>query len=188
MTVEKLQEVFGEWPLRVGKFEKVSYEQFRKDWLETFAWPEDEKLRSEELIKDAYNTMPVPVRADDGSSGFDFYSPLNFDLIPNKDINIPTGIKVQMLPGWYLSCHPRSSLGFKYYCRLSNTTGIIDASYYNNPKNEGHCFIKIRNESTKIMIVRKGDRFCQGIFNIHGITYDDNASGTRTGGLGSSGK
>ena len=188
MNTEKLVEVFGEWPLRMGGFMKVSYEQFKKDWLNTYSEPGDEELRSEKAIKDAYNTLNLPTRADIRSCGYDFYSPLDFVLDPDEDINIPTGIKVWMLPGWYLSCHPRSGMGFKYYCRLCNTTGIIDASYYNNPGNEGHCFIKIRNEGNHRMVVHKGDRFCQGIFNIHGVTTDDNTFGIRTGGLGSSGK
>ena len=188
MNIEKLKEIFGEWPLRVGQFYKVSYDQFRKDWLDTFSEAGDTELREEDVIKDAYDTLALPVRSDDGSAGHDMYSPLDFVLDPGDEIKIPTGIKVQMLEGWYLMCVPRSGMGFKYYVRNANTIGVIDASYYNNKDNEGHCYIKIRNEGMKRMEVHKGDRFCQAIFHIHGITEDDNASGERSGGIGSTGR
>lgn len=188
MTIEKLKEIFGEWPLRVGEFHKVSYDQFRKDWIDTFAEPTDADLRDERMIADAYDTLSLPVRNDEGSAGYDMYSPVDFVLEPGEEIKIPTGIKVDMLIGWYLMCCPRSGLGFKYYCRLSNTIGVVDASYYNNKDNEGHCFVKLRNEGNKRMEIHKGDRFCQVIFQMHGITNDDNASGTRNGGFGSTGR
>lgn len=187
MNVEKLKEIFGEWPLRVGEFHKVSYDQFKKDWINTFSEPNDADLRDEAVITDAYDTLSFPVRNDVGSSGYDMFSPLDFVLEPGDEIKIPTGIKVEMLEGWYLMCCPRSSLGFKYYCRFANTICVGDASYYNNEDNEGHYFIKIRNEGNKRMEIHKGDRFCQAIFQVHGITNDDRTDGTRTGGIGSTG-
>ena len=185
--LNKLKEVFGEWPLRVAEFHKVSYDQFRKDWINTFSEPNDEELRDERIIADAYDTLSLPMRSDQGSCGYDFYSPLSFTLDPDEEIVIPTGIKIKMLVGWYLMCCPRSGLGFKYYCRFANSMGIIDESYFGNPDNEGHCFIKLRNEGTKRMVINKGDRFCQGIVNVHGITLSDSANGIRNGGLGSTG-
>ena len=188
MNVEKLTEIFGEWPLRVGEFYKVSYDQFRKDWINTYSEPTDEDLRDERVIEDAYNTLQLPTRAESEAAGYDFHSPLSFTLNPGDEINIPSGVKIKMIPGVYLMCCPRSGLGFKYYCRLSNTVGIIDSSYFNNEGNEGHSFIKLRNESDdKIMRVEKGDRICQGIFCVHGITEGDNAQGVRNGGFGSTG-
>lgn len=44
-----------------------------------------------------------------------------------------------------LQMYPRSSYGFKYKMHLSNTVGIIDKDYYNNPKNEGHIIISCSN-------------------------------------------
>lgn len=181
------KKIFGEWPLRIAQFYKVSYEQFRKDWLDTFCEPNDAELREEIFIEAVYKTLILPTRNDQGSCGYDFYSPLTFTLEPDEEIKIPTGIRVKMLEGWYLMCCPRSGLGFKYYCRFANTVGIIDESYF-YADNEGHCFVKIRNEGSKRMYITSGDRFFQGIFNVHGITFDDTTVGTRTGGLGSTGR
>lgn len=188
MTVEKLQEVFGEWPLRVGKFEKVSYEQFKKDWLNTYNESGDEELRTEEAIRDAYDTLNVPTRGSTGSDGYDFYSPLSFTLYPNEYIKIPTGIKIYMLEGFSLTCVPRSSVGNKYHCRISGTVALIDNDYYNNTKNEGHIMIAIRNEGDKPFSINKGERFCQGSIRMGGITFDDNVNEIRNGGFGSTGK
>ena len=188
MDITKLKEIFGEWPLRVCNFEKISYEQFRKDWLATYSEPNDADLREEPVIRDAYDTITLPVRGTNGSGGYDFVSPLSFTLEPGEDIVILTGIKVRLDIGWTLEILPRSGMGSKYYFRLANTTGLIDSDYADNPKNEGHILAKVRNEGTIPMVVNKGDRFCQGVTRIYGISTDDNATDTRNGGFGSTGK
>lgn len=185
MNVDKLKEVFGEWPLRVGEFHKVSYDQFRKDWLDTFCEPTDADLRENTIIEEVYNTLPLPTRSTIGSGGFDFYSPISFVLDPGDDIMIPTGINVEMLEGWCLVCMPRSGMGNKYYIRIAGTLGLIDSDYYYSLINSGHCFIKIRNEGDKRLTVSKGDKFCQGVFVIHGVTFNDDVVGVRNGGFGS---
>lgn len=187
MNVEKLQEIFCEWPLRVGKFEKVSYEQFRKDWLNTYNEPSDEELRTEEAIRDAYDTLNLPERGTRGSAGYDFFSPLDFVLDPDEDINIPTGIRAFMIEGFYLECVPKSGLGFKYYVRLANTVGTVDEDYAYS-SNEGHIFVKIRNEGDKRMVIHKGDKLFQGRFEIFGVTKSDKAETIRDGGFGSTGR
>ena len=130
----------------------------------------------------------MPTRSSVGSAGYDIHTPYGFTLKPGEDIKVPTGLKCKMNDGWFLMAVPRSGLGFKYYTRLANTVGIIDASYYNNESNEGHMFVKIRNEGDKDVVVEKYDRICQMIFVPFGITEDDNVTAERTGGFGSSGK
>lgn len=168
---------------RIAKFEKVSYEQFRKDYLDTFGdWHEED-------IKAAYNSIKLPIRKTTGSAGYDFSSPYTFALNAGHSIKIPTGIRVKMDAGWVLKCYPRSGLGTKYRLQLDNTVPIIDADYYNSD-NEGHIFIKMTNDSRnhKDLSVSAGDGIMQGIFVPFGITYDDAADGIRNGGFGSTGK
>ena len=86
-----------------------------------------------------------------------------------------------------LKIYPRSSLGFKYRLTLNNTVGIIDSDYY-FAENEGHIFIKITNCGEKVLEIEKGKAFAQGIFLEYGITYDDEATASRTGGMGSTDK
>lgn len=162
---------------RVAKFEKVSYEQFKKDWESVFGDNE---------CKSIWERLELPKRATKGSAGYDFFSPFSFSLKPGETIKFPTGVRVMMDDGWVLKCYPRSGLGFKYRLQLDNTVGIIDSDYYNS-SNEGHIFAKITNDTNeeRVLVVHSGDGFMQGIFVEYGITFDDEADGIRDGGFGS---
>jgi dUTP pyrophosphatase len=165
---------------RVGHFEKVSLEQFMKDMKDAF-----ENVWNDEEIKELYANIKLPVRATKGSAGYDFFSPIPFALDEWEDIKLPTGIRVIIDEGWFLSCYPRSGLGFKHYLRLGNVVGIIDMDY-SGSSNEGHIWAKVRVEKDNgWLTVDAGDAFIQGIFLPYGITYDDAADGVRDGGLGS---
>lgn len=168
---------------RIGKFHKVSYEQFKEGWTDTFG-PENEK----ELEK-IYENIKLPRRATRGSAGYDFFSPLTFTLEPGETIKIPTGIRVEMNEDWVLKLYPRSGLGFKYRLQMNNTVGIIDSDYFYSD-NEGHIFSKVTNDSNeaKTLHLEVGEGFMQGIFIQYGITVDDDAQGVRNGGFGSTSK
>ena len=164
---------------RIAKFEKVSLEQFTKDFdINTGLFPEE-----------IYDGIKLPKRATKGSAGYDFYAPFDIMLKPGETIEIPTGIRSSMEDGWVLKIYPRSGLGFKYRLQLNNTVGIIDSDYYFSD-NEGHIMIKITNDSNegKTVEVKKGDGFAQGIFVEYGITFDDDISEERNGGFGSTTK
>ena len=129
---------------RVGHFEKVSYEQFEKDFksLKEF----NSEMFSDEKIRELYDAIKLPTRATAGSAGYDFYSPVGFEVGAGQTVKIPTGIRVIIDHGWFLACFPRSSLGFKYRFQLDNSVGIIDTDY-NHADNEGHIFAKMTNDS-----------------------------------------
>lgn len=167
----------------VAKFEKVSFEEFKKSLFD-FEPYIDEKELTEEKIKETYNSIILPKRATAGSAGYDFYSPFDIAISKNYSIVIPTGIKVQIGENWFLACYPRSGLGFKYEIKLANTVGIIDSDYY-YADNEGHIMIKLVNGNNSDIVIRKGDKFAQGVFQPYGVTVDDNAMGERKGGFGS---
>jgi dUTP pyrophosphatase len=168
---------------KIAKFEKVSFEQFKKDYIDCFNEEDESK------IKEIYDLIKLPKRATKGSAGYDFYSPITFALKPCEIIKIPTGIRVKIEDGWFLANFPRSSLGFKYRLQLNNTVGIIDADYY-NALNEGHIMSKLTNDSkeNKSVTIEQGSAFCQGIFLPFGITVDDDSNEVRTGGFGSTTK
>lgn len=166
---------------RVGKFEKVSFEQFREAMKELF-----HAEYTDELIRKAYDELELPKRATSGSAGYDFKAPFTFTLKPGQTIKVPTGIRVKIDEGWWLGCLPRSGLGFKYRLQLNNTMGVIDSDYYFSD-NEGHIFAKVTNDSNegKEVTVEAGSGFVQAIFIPYGITYSDEANGIRNGGMGS---
>ena len=185
---------------RVAKFEKVSYEQFKRNWEDTFSWSDmmnmglltrefsDPKL-PEKVIKNIYDNIKLPKRATSGSAGYAFYSPITINLAPSRTIKIPTGIRCRMEDNWVLKLYPRSGLGFKYRLQLNNTVGIIDSDYFYSD-NEGHIMAKITNDTNenKTVSIESGKGFMQGIFVQYGITVDDDANGVRMGGFGSTTK
>ena len=153
------------------KFEKVSREVFERD-----------------VPGGNYDDLILPKRGTRCSAGYDFYSSISFTLMPGERKVIPTGIKVCMEDNEFLAIYVRSSLGFKHDVRICNQVIIIDADYYNNEDNEGHILVRIKNEGDKEVSINKGDRLVQGIFTPYLITDDDNATGIRKGGIGSTNK
>ena len=139
----------------------------------------------EKISNGNYEDIILPKRSTRNSAGYDFYSLYDITIKPNERVVIPTGIKVCMNEKEFLGIYIRSSLGFKYNIRMCNQVGIIDADYYNNKDNEGHIFVCLQNESDKEGVIKKGDRFVQGIFMSYLITDDDCATDTRNGGIGS---
>ena len=172
---------------RIAKFEKVSFEQFLKDYADTnnidFFSIDAVDMRR---FKNIYNEIKLPKRATKGSAGYDFYAPEDIILEPGETIKIPTGIRVRIDEDYVLKCYPRSGLGFKFRLQLNNTVGIIDSDYFYS-SNEGHIFAKITNDTNehKMVNIKAGDGFMQGIFVQYGITIDDDADGIRDGGFGS---
>ena len=166
---------------RIARFEKVSFEQYKKDYFDTF--------NTLENVEEIYENIRLPRRATKGSAGYDFFAPFEICLKPGETIKVPTGIRVYMEEGWVLKNYPRSGLGFKYRLQLNNTVGIIDSDYYYS-SNEGHIMSKITNDSNegKTIIIKQNEGFTQGIFIEYGITYDDEVNDIRDGGFGSTTK
>lgn len=168
---------------RIAKFHKVSFEQFMKGMEDVVG------KNTQEQVQHIYDAIQLPKRATKGSAGYDFYTPVAFSLKPGETFKVPTGIRVEMEENWVLKCYPRSGLGFKFRLQLNNTVGIIDSDYFYSD-NEGHIFAKITNDSKegKTIALEIGDGFMQGIFVEYGITVDDDATGVRNGGFGSTSK
>ncbi len=139
------------------KFEKISFEQFKKDIEDN---------------KELYEEYNLPSRSTKNSAGYDFEALSDFVIKPNEIKMIATGIKSAMNEGEVLLLIVRSSQGFKYNIRMCNQVGVIDMDYYNNPKNEGHIWIKLKNEGDKDYVVKKKDKIIQGLF-IPFLTIDN---------------
>ena len=151
-----------------------------------------ERISEKEFLKDVsngnYEDILLPKRSTKNSAGYDFYSLYDITIKSNEIVKIPTGIKVCMNENEFLGIFIRSSLEFKYNIRMCNQVGIIDTDYYNNKDNEGHIFVCLQNDGDKDFVIRKGDRFVQGIFMPFLITDDDNTTSRRIGGIGSTNK
>ena len=153
----------------------------------------EQRTRGFEVVNDAKKKSKVeiklPVRADDGSAGYDFYSPASAEISPGEKVTIWTDVKSYMGNDEVLKIYPRSSMGIKFGVSLANTTGIIDSSYYNSPDNDGNIGICIINNSTENYSISQGDRIGQGIFQKFLVADNDNVLfNERTSGIGHSGK
>lgn len=159
----------------MNKFEKISKKQY------------EEVTSALTAIK--YENIELPRRATKFSAGYDFFSPIDFNISPGETVKIPTGIRVKLDDNKFLMIAPRSSLGFKYRLQLDNTIAIIDSDYY-NAANEGHIWLKLTNDSKSdtVLTVKKGDALVQGIILEYFKVEDDNSDQTRQGGIGSTSK
>ena len=62
---------------------------------------------------------------------------------------------------------------------------VIDSDYVDNPSNEGEIILALHNIGKYPQTVYPKERLAQGIFMKYLTTDDDNASGERKGGIGS---
>jgi dUTP pyrophosphatase len=148
------------------KFEKISFEQFKKDICDD---------------REMYEEYSLPKRMSKNAAAYDFFAIYDYSLMPGEIKKVPTGIKAIFESDEALILADRSSMGFKHNVRMCNQIGVIDSDYYNNPSNEGHMWIRIQNEGDVPYIVKKGDGMIQGMF-IKYLTVDDEeeVTGERT--------
>ena len=155
-------------------FEKISFEQFKKDISDD---------------KSLYESYSLPKRSTKTSAGYDFYAIEGFSIKPGESKLIPLGIKACMNPDEVLYLIVRGSQGFKYNVRMCNQVGVVDSDYYDNPSNEGHMYIKLANEGKEEYKVNKNDKIIQGIFSKY-LTVDneEEVKEKRIGAFGSTNK
>ena len=139
-------------------FEKISFEQFKKDVVDDI---------------DLYDEYRLPQRDSNSTAGYDIYLLEDLAIEPNEIKKIPTGIKSFFEKDEVLFLIVRSSMGFKYNIRLCNQVGVIDADYYNNSSNEGHIWVKIQNEGKEKVVSPQGESIVQGIFLKYLTTQSD---------------
>jgi dUTP pyrophosphatase len=145
--------------------------------------------RAFEPVVNAPEDTILPKRGSKHSAGYDFYAAEDINCRAHSVSKLSfTNIKVRMPENEYLAIMIRSSLAVNRGLQVAQGTAVIDADYYSNPTNDGNIGIAIVNNSGGDYIIRKGERFCQGIFHKYEVTDDDNAEGERTGGYGSSGR
>lgn len=131
--------------------------------------------------------VQLPIRKTLYSAGYDFFLPQDTTIPAHGQVLIPTNVTLKRdgdlsIP-WLLQIYPRSSYGTKKGLVLANTVGIIDEDYCGF-----EIFICLYNRSDVDVALKAGDSFVQGVFVRYLTTSDDQASGIRTGGFGSTGR
>ena len=123
--------------------------------------------------------IALPRRKTTESAGYDIECAEAVTIAPGEMKLVATGLKAFMNYDEYLAIHIRSSMAIKRH--------LIDSDYYNNEENEGHILIALINMGKEEVQLEKGERVAQGIFSKYLIATDDDATGIRTGGIGSTG-
>ena len=151
------------------------------------------KIRGFEIAKGFENKgINLPIRKTKYSAGYDVEAAED-TLVPSfkKGMNptlIKTGIKAYMADDEVLMLYNRSSNPKKKGLILANSVGVIDRDYYGNPDNDGHIMFAFYNIKDEDITIKKGEAIGQAVFQKYLVTDDDNASGERVGGFGSTSK
>lgn len=146
-------------------------------------------MRKFEIAKGFENeNVILPRRTTASSAGYDFRTLETKDIQPGETVLVHTGVKAAMNSNEVLLIYIRSSIGYKRGLELANAVAVIDADYYGNPDNDGEIMLALRCAGNKPAHVDAGERIAQGLFTPYLVVDDDEATGERTGGYGSTGK
>ena len=113
---------------------------------------------------EADRTVPLPDYATAGAAGADIRA--NFPpgaretgvtLAPMERRIIPTGIRIEIPPGFEVQIRPRSGLALKHGLSLPNTPGTIDSDY------RGPLGVLLINLGTEPHRIAHGERIAQMI-------------------------
>lgn len=167
---------------KVARFEKVTFEQFKKDFMDKFG----DHYSNDDILQ-IYQNIKIPKRATKGSAGHDISIPFSISVAATDTLMIPTGLRCEMKNDYVMLVFPRSSLGIKIGIQLVNQTGVIDSDYA-HADNEGHIFVCLKNTSSKVVHFEKGQNVVQAVFIPFGVADKEEVTEERTGGIGSTHK
>lgn len=135
--------------------------------------------------------LPLPASASPGSAGLDLRAALPEDveevvLRPGERALIPTGLVLEIPPGWEGQVRPRSGLALRHGIGLLNSPGTIDSDY------RGEVGVILINLGESPFPVRRGDRIAQLVFaRVEPIEWEESEALAKTdrgeGGFGSTG-
>ncbi|MDX2245216.1 MAG: dUTP diphosphatase [Bacteroidia bacterium] len=132
---------------------------------------------------------PLPHYATDLSAGMDLYAN-NDDPIVLHSLEramVPTGIFIELPPGYEAQVRPRSGLAIKHGISMVNSPGTIDADY------RGELRVILVNLSNTPFTIQKGERIAQMVIARHEtVTWEEvqvlSETKRGSGGFGHTGK
>ena len=99
----------------------------------------------------------MPFYATEHASGMDLLAAVKEPVIlkPMERALIPTGIAIEIPPGYEAQIRPRSGLAIRHGITLLNTPGTIDADY------RGEIKVIVINLGSEDFVIKRGDRIAQ---------------------------
>jgi len=142
------------------------------------------KLRIQKLRNDAYLPRYAHGPADD--AGLDLQAVELTTLAPGVPQLVPTGIAIELPPGYEAQIRPRSGLALRHAITLPNSPATIDPGY------RGEIRVILLNLGKQDYVIHPGDRIAQIIVaHYETVEWEEGelSDSTRgTGGFGSSGR
>ncbi len=104
-----------------------------------------------------HSDLPLPEYASGGSAGMDLHAAVTRDTIIDAGCFelIPTGIYIQLPPGFEGQIRPRSGLAAKDGITVLNAPGTIDCDY------RGEIKVLLINHGKTPFVVKRGARIAQ---------------------------
>jgi len=108
--------------------------------------------------------------------------------VMNKPTLVKTGVKAYFESDEVMYLFNRSSGPSKRGLVLANSVGVFECDYYSNSSNDGEILVSLYNFGNEDIVIKKGERIAQAVFQKFLITDNDDAEGSRLGGFGSTDK
>ena len=101
--------------------------------------------------------LPLPSYASPGSAGFDLRAAVDGEvaLRPGERLLVPTGLALEIPPGWEGQVRPRSGLALRHGIGIVNAPGTIDSDY------RGEVGVILINLGEAPFGLKRGDRIAQ---------------------------
>jgi dUTP pyrophosphatase len=142
----------------------------------------------------AARDLPLPTHASPGSAGFDLRAALDgvdgaageVVLRPGERLLVPTGLVLEIPPGWEGQVRPRSGLALRHGVGVVNAPGTIDSDY------RGEVGVILINLGEAPFTLKRGDRIAQLVISrVETVEWEEadslESSGRGDGGFGSTG-
>ena len=132
-------------------------------------------------------TLPFPKPAYHDDAAIDLHSRINCRIRARGFQGVPTGVAIELEPGYEAQIRPRSGLALKQGIGILNSPGTIDTGY------RGEIVAILMNFSDSEFVIEKGDRVCQiAIRPVPNVELEEveelSGSERSSRGFGSSGK
>ena len=112
----------------------------------------------------ADQSLPLPSYQTAGAAGADLRANLPLDqrlqgvtLAPMQRVIVPTGLRVEIPPGYEMQLRPRSGLAVKHGITLPNSPATIDSDY------RGPLAVGLINLGAEPFTIQHGDRIAQAV-------------------------
>lgn len=145
----------------------------------------DSEISFSVKVKRIHPAAKLPIRGTNRSAGADLFCLDSFTLGPGERELIPTGLIIEIPPGWYGRVAPRSGLAVKY--GVDMLAGVIDSDYRAEVK------VMMINLGNAPVSFNQGDRIAQLIIERaascdYAWTDDLTETERGEGGFGSTGR